>query len=249
MLDMSINDVVVGSIAARPPADCPTLPIEVRFTDSAVLALVDLTACNTFAVDLRSGNGRIRLGYVEVVVETVDGALNVCAFDGTPSNPAPTCAARSLCGSPGASTAVTSVVGRLGCPTCGNGIVDAGEGCDDGNVIGGDGCSAECALEDLDHDGVLDLDDDCLATRIPEGVPTGHLNNDRYAIVSGTRNHAGYVMFDTAVRSRLNATDALTTQDTRGCSCEQILEVLRQRSGDDQRTGCSRDTIRRWLDY
>ncbi len=31
---------------------------------------------------------------------------------------------------------------------CGNGLLEAGEGCDDGDVIDGDGCSASCALED-----------------------------------------------------------------------------------------------------
>jgi cysteine-rich repeat protein len=30
---------------------------------------------------------------------------------------------------------------------CGNSIVDSGETCDDGNTVGGDGCTAHCALE------------------------------------------------------------------------------------------------------
>ncbi|MEZ4468779.1 MAG: hypothetical protein R3F43_31215 [bacterium] len=33
------------------------------------------------------------------------------------------------------------------CAGCGNGVVDAGEECDDGNLIDGDGCSAQCARE------------------------------------------------------------------------------------------------------
>ena len=32
-------------------------------------------------------------------------------------------------------------------PVCGNGIVEAGETCDDGNAANGDGCSAVCAIE------------------------------------------------------------------------------------------------------
>ena len=32
-------------------------------------------------------------------------------------------------------------------PVCGNGTVEAGEQCDDGNTTGGDGCSATCASE------------------------------------------------------------------------------------------------------
>src|SRR5690606_6982285 len=32
-------------------------------------------------------------------------------------------------------------------PGCGNNVLEAGEGCDDGNTEGGDGCSAACVLE------------------------------------------------------------------------------------------------------
>jgi len=31
-------------------------------------------------------------------------------------------------------------------PACGDGILDGGEVCDDGNTVGGDGCAADCAL-------------------------------------------------------------------------------------------------------
>src|SRR5690606_28937535 len=31
--------------------------------------------------------------------------------------------------------------------TCGNGVIDAGEQCDDGNLTAGDGCSNECKVE------------------------------------------------------------------------------------------------------
>lgn len=36
---------------------------------------------------------------------------------------------------------------------CGNGIVDTGEGCDDGNTVSGDGCSSSCQIEDLGGGG------------------------------------------------------------------------------------------------
>ncbi|MFT6397054.1 MAG: cysteine-rich repeat protein, partial [Bradymonadia bacterium] len=38
-------------------------------------------------------------------------------------------------------------VARVGGPVCGDGTVDVGEECDDGNVAGGDGCSAVCTIE------------------------------------------------------------------------------------------------------
>src|SRR5690606_32259006 len=39
---------------------------------------------------------------------------------------------------------------RSGLPVCGNGVVEAGETCDDGNTRGGDGCSPSCLLEASD---------------------------------------------------------------------------------------------------
>ncbi|MBU3907086.1 MAG: DUF4215 domain-containing protein, partial [Nanoarchaeota archaeon] len=33
-------------------------------------------------------------------------------------------------------------------PVCGNGVKETGEGCDDSNVVGGDGCSLTCAVEE-----------------------------------------------------------------------------------------------------
>ena len=37
--------------------------------------------------------------------------------------------------------------GLGGCTLCGNGVLDAGEGCDDGNINSGDGCSRLCVVE------------------------------------------------------------------------------------------------------
>jgi hypothetical protein len=39
------------------------------------------------------------------------------------------------------------VPGLAGCPICGNSDIEGGESCDDGNVTGGDGCSAMCQDE------------------------------------------------------------------------------------------------------
>jgi len=71
--------------------------------------------------------------------------------------------------------------GNTNC-TCGNGVIDAGETCDDQNGVDGDGCSASCQSErppDSDGDGVLDDEDACpaIAGR-PEfqGCPVGDKN-------------------------------------------------------------------------
>jgi len=43
---------------------------------------------------------------------------------------------------------------------CGNGLVDPGEGCDDGNQTNGDGCSAQCLSESCGN-GVVDAGEEC----------------------------------------------------------------------------------------
>lgn len=42
--------------------------------------------------------------------------------------------------------------------SCGNGIVDPGELCDDGNIINGDGCAADCKSAEACGDGVVNTD-------------------------------------------------------------------------------------------
>jgi len=52
-------------------------------------------------------------------------------------------------------------------PVCGDGVLDVGEQCDDGNTTSGDGCSATCTLEVEDCGNGIDDDDglvDCADT-------------------------------------------------------------------------------------
>src|ERR1041384_2804952 len=53
-----------------------------------------------------------------------------------------------------------------GCPAdcsqpCGDGHVDPGEACDDGNTFGGDGCSADCRSLEACGNGVVDPGEAC----------------------------------------------------------------------------------------
>ena len=41
---------------------------------------------------------------------------------------------------------------------CGNGVLEAGEECDDGNLINGDGCSSRCRIEDEDYKAVKSVE-------------------------------------------------------------------------------------------
>ena len=61
------------------------------------------------------------------------------------------CGTQTICG---VSTDCGTCTAGLACDTagqcislCGHGIIDSGEGCDDGNTISGDGCSSTCTIE------------------------------------------------------------------------------------------------------
>ena len=43
-------------------------------------------------------------------------------------------------------------------PGCGDGVLQRGEICDDGNTVGGDGCSADCASDETCGNGTTDVD-------------------------------------------------------------------------------------------
>ncbi|MBM3228534.1 DUF4215 domain-containing protein [Candidatus Pacearchaeota archaeon] len=51
-------------------------------------------------------------------------------------------------------------------PVCGNGLLETGEECDDGNLINGDGCSAQCKIEENETEtycgnGILESGEEC----------------------------------------------------------------------------------------
>ena len=64
--------------------------------------------------------------------------------------------------------ALITILGLSGCgggdPACGDGTLDTGEQCDDGNTVAGDGCSASCKTESTRPacgDGKVDADEQC----------------------------------------------------------------------------------------
>ena len=102
-------------------------------------------------------------------------ALGSCSVhDGNP------CAAQAGCCSEGVDACVDLDHCPHADPRCGNGLLQPGEGCDDGNATGGDGCSAACLLECGNHvidpgetcdDGNTQDDDGCSAICRLERVP------------------------------------------------------------------------------
>jgi predicted extracellular nuclease len=92
---------------------------------------------------------------------------------------------------------------------------------------------------DLDGDGVADHLDACAATRIPESLPLRELKPNHFALVDGDG------IFDTAAGH--SSASSFTIQDTRGCSCEQILARSGGVAMGQQAFGCSVDTMRNWV--
>ena len=117
----------------------------VACVDSATVACEDGTVCPD--------------GRVCATVPAVEGSRSVCVqpaqlaqceglADGAPCGPA-----RSTCHG-----------GACLPDACGNGLRDATEACDDGNVIAGDGCASDCRSAEVCGNGVLD------PVRLVEGV-------------------------------------------------------------------------------
>ena len=67
---------------------------------------------------------------------------------------------------------VVGVSKSVATPTCGNGVLDPGEACDDGNTLDGDGCSATCGIEVTGGDDAPAKGGGCCSTGTS---PTGAL--------------------------------------------------------------------------
>ena len=90
---------------------------------------------------------------------------------------------------------------------------------------------------DGDDDGVDDAVDACPNTVIPEGVPTERLGVNRFALVDGDG------IFDTTPPNGKGPQASFTIEDTKGCSCEQIIDILGLGNGHTK-FGCSLSAMR-----
>jgi len=115
-----MNDVRIGTVPTSAGCECSTEPLEVTFDDDATLPASAPGRCDVYRVVISNGGAAVHLGAVQVSVATESGELGACLFDGSASNPAPTCAARSLCDPPGFTAGVGAVAGSV-CPICGAG--------------------------------------------------------------------------------------------------------------------------------
>ncbi|MBI2378197.1 MAG: DVUA0089 family protein [Deltaproteobacteria bacterium] len=96
-------------------------------------------------------------------------------------------------GGPGASGLVEVDITLLD-PGCGNGLVEAPESCDDGNLVSGDGCSTTCAFEGLvevePNDSTATANDSTLTgaglVSIAGTLPGGSSDRDFFRLVVAT---------------------------------------------------------------
>ena len=98
----------------------------------------------------------------------------------------------------------------------------------------------EAAIADTDGDGILDPDDLCADTVIPESIPTVRLGVNRWALVDGDG------VFDTTSPPGMGPGFEFDLQDTAGCSCRQIIDILGLGKGHEQ-FGCSNSAMMEWV--
>ena len=129
----------------------------------------------------------------------------------------------------------------------GDGVPDAEDNCpdvpnpsqddSDGNGIG-NACDPNT---DTDGDGIADRDDACPNTVLPESVPTQRLGVNRHADIDGDG------LFETTPPpgGGQGPGREYTLEDTGGCTCEQIIELLELGEGH-RKFGCSGGEMERW---
>mgnify|MGYP006273011213 CR=1 FL=1 len=115
------------------------------------------------------------------------------------------------CGWSWSSTDAVELCGNTGSsgPVCGNGILELGEECDDNNTVNGDGCSANCTIEETEN--CTDADNDGYYANTP-GCPTGNDCND-----SDDTIHPNAP--ETVCNGIDNDCDALTDEDYESYTC------------------------------
>lgn len=73
---------------------------------------------------------------------------------------------------------VFKIVPAVGAPECGNGIVESGEACDDGNTAPGDGCDSNCQIEVVPNDDCVDAIQLCPSgSQIVDALTAGATND------------------------------------------------------------------------
>ena len=100
-------------------------------------------------------------------------------------------------------------------------------------------------MSDLDGDGVFDDEDECLGTT-DEDVPEIKLKPNHFVLGSDGTFVKGEPKGKKEGTGIAGTDKAFTIQDTRGCSCEQIIEQLELGNGH-RKFGCSPGVMDCWV--
>lgn len=102
-------------------------------------------------------------------------------------------------------------------PVCGNGVVEAGEQCDDGNVTNGDGCDENCQIETVDG---------CDSpTRIPAAGGTFNGTTSGFGVQAGTCPSGGTGLAPDAVFEWTPSASGTASIDTFGSDYDTVLYI------------------------
>lgn len=95
---------------------------------------------------------------------------------------------------------------------------------------------------DDDNDGVLDVNDRCQFSILPEKIPMVKLLPNHYADIDGD----GYFeSVDKKTKSIIE--DWISFDETYGCSCKEILDVKPGQDEGEIEHGCTKDTMNTWI--
>ena len=119
-------------------------------------------------------------------------------------------------------------------PECGDGILDSGEECDDGNNVDGDGCASDCTLDEDDEDEDDDSDefgDDLMWEWQEDGEGQGMSDVMASDDLLEDDNHTTTTDRARLDRRAFSSEHALLTALSEGRSLETRLKVIKELTG------------------
>ncbi len=171
------------NITATPRAVITGAPTETIDTQTPLDITISGTDVNFYKYRISGGAYSAEIPVATKITQTVDGSgnqvLDVLGCTGTPLD---LCQPES---DPTSAIIPLPSGGSTYVPACGNFVLDAGEECDDANLIDGDGCSSTCQIET-----VLLAPENCV------GTPNTDVITWDFGITSGTSDHVGFRVKD-----------------------------------------------------
>jgi cysteine-rich repeat protein len=107
---------------------------------SIALGSQPVSTCTAF----EDGSGMVTIAQL---IKGVNNALAMCPAGATPTT-TPSTQPSAPADTPTETSTPVPTVTPGGTPVCGNGIIEPGETCDDGNTMDGDNCPADCVIHD-----------------------------------------------------------------------------------------------------